>query len=79
MHLSNLKPFQRTGKNIIDYQLAGFTFSFTLGLGPVPWVLVGEIFPVSVRSACAGVSTCFCFTFIFLANFRSVLNSFNTW
>ena len=48
--------------------LLGFTFSFTLGLGPVPWVLMGEIFPVSVRSFCAGLSTCFCYTFIFLAN-----------
>ena len=48
--------------------LLGFTFSFTLGLGPVPWVLMGEVFPVSVRSFCAGLSTCFCYTFIFLAN-----------
>ena len=29
---------------------------------------MGEIFPVSVRSFCAGLSTCFCYTFIFLAN-----------
>ena len=26
-----------------------FTFSFTLGLGPVPWVLVGELFPAHAR------------------------------
>ena len=65
--------------------LIGFTFSFTLGLGPVPWVLVGELFPANVRlcssilkilstdglcrSYCAGLSTCCCYTFIFLANY----------
>ena len=48
--------------------LLGFTFSFTVGLGPVPWVLMGELFPASIRSFCAGLSTCFCYTFIFLAN-----------
>ena len=29
--------------------LVGFTFTFTIGLGPVPWVLVGELFPANVR------------------------------
>ena len=29
--------------------LLAFTFSFTLGLGPVPWVLIGEIFPARAR------------------------------
>ena len=49
--------------------LLGFTFFFTLGLGPIPWVLVGELYPASVRSYCAGLSTCFCYIFIFLANY----------
>ena len=49
--------------------LIGFTLFFTIGLGPVPWVLVGELYPASVRSYCAGVSTCSCYIFIFLANF----------
>ena len=50
--------------------LLGFTFSFTLGLGPVPWVLVGELYPASTRSLAAGTSTCCCYIAIALANWN---------
>ena len=50
--------------------LLGFTFSFTLGLGPVPWVLVGELYPATTRSLAAGTSTCCCYIAIALANWN---------
>merc|ERR1712214_233156 len=46
-----------------------FTFAFTLGLGPVPWVLIGELFPAHARSLAAGFTTFCCFSTIFFANF----------
>ena len=27
-----------------------YMLSFAIGLGPVPWLMVGEIFPVDIRS-----------------------------
>ena len=33
--------------------LLSFTFVFTVGLGPVPWVFLGELFPADVRCDCA--------------------------
>jgi MFS family permease len=34
-----------------------FTVAFAMGMGPVFWILVGEIFPLAVRAAGASVAT----------------------
>jgi hypothetical protein len=40
--------FQNTVKWLLC-SLIFFTLCFTIGLGPVPWILVGEFFPQEFR------------------------------
>jgi SP family facilitated glucose transporter-like MFS transporter 8 len=37
--------------------LVGYIVAFSLGMGPVPWLFMGEIFPVHVRSPACAVAT----------------------
>lgn len=45
----------------IDYvplvALVVFTIAFSLGLGPIPWLMMGEIFPPEIKSLAASVAT----------------------
>lgn len=34
-----------------------FMASFSIGFGPVTWILVGEIFPLRIRGQAAGLAT----------------------
>lgn len=43
-----------------------FVASFGLGVGPVPWILVGEMLPTPVRSLAASICTCLFAFFTFL-------------
>ena len=60
-------PVQEAGRHLPVVLLVLFAFSFTLGLGPVPWVLVGELYPAGARPVAAGATTCACYLFIFTA------------
>jgi len=34
-----------------------FMASFSIGFGPVTWILIGEIFPLRIRGRAAGLAT----------------------
>lgn len=35
-----------------------YVFFFTIGLAPVPWILINELIPLSLRSTAGSVATC---------------------
>ena len=43
-----------------------FTAAFSFGYGPVPWMIMGELFSSDVRSACGSIATVFNWSFAFL-------------
>ncbi|XP_075230341.1 facilitated trehalose transporter Tret1-like [Lycorma delicatula] len=43
-----------------------FTFFFCLGLGPLPWAVVGEMFPANVKALSSSLASSFCFTLTFI-------------
>ncbi|XP_059083490.1 facilitated trehalose transporter Tret1-2 homolog [Tigriopus californicus] len=47
--------------------LVAFTISFTSGLAPVPWVLMGKLFADHTRSVCAGFTASLFFVTLFIA------------
>ena len=56
-----------------------FTFAFMSGLSTVPWILVGEL-PTIMKGVVAGISTAFCYTFIFLSAFTfPFMNQWQLW
>merc|ERR1712139_586238 len=36
-----------------------YVIGFSLGFGPIPWLMMGEIYPARIRSAAASVTTAF--------------------
>jgi MFS family permease len=34
-----------------------YRFSFAIGLGPIPWILISELLPLSVRGVASGLVT----------------------
>ncbi|XP_065222917.1 facilitated trehalose transporter Tret1-like isoform X2 [Planococcus citri] len=46
--------------------LSGYIIVFSLGFGPVPWILVGEIFPLKIKGAACSI-VCLCnWSYVFL-------------
>lgn len=43
-----------------------FVFGFSLGFGPIPWLMMGEILPAKVRGPAASVATAFNWTSTFI-------------
>lgn len=43
-----------------------FTVACTLGFLVVPWVMIGEIYPVQVRGIFGGMTTCCAHMFVFI-------------
>ena len=35
-----------------------FTFAFQISLGPISWVICGEIFPLHLNTVCCAITTC---------------------
>ncbi|KAL4718615.1 hypothetical protein ACJJTC_001596 [Scirpophaga incertulas] len=51
---------------------------FTLGVGPVPWILVAEMFPVKTKCLASGIASFMCWLagFIWTRFFREVAASY---
>ncbi len=39
--------------------IAGFTASFCVSMGPIPWIMIPEIFPNHLRAKAVGIATIF--------------------
>lgn len=55
-----------------------YFFIFSIGLGPIPWILMGEIFVSKIKSLAISitVATNWLFAFIVLKTFQDVLEQF---
>jgi len=55
-----------------------FVVGFSLGFGPVPWLMMGEIFPAKIRGSAAATATAFNWACTFLVTklFPEVVGSF---
>lgn len=52
-----------------------YVLSFSLGFGPIPWLMMGEILPAKIRGPAASVATGFNWscTFIVTASFTQIV------
>lgn len=46
--------------------LMGYVMAFSLGFGPIPWLMMGEILPGKIRGSAASVATAFNWTCTFI-------------
>lgn len=46
--------------------MALFTIGFSIGWGPIPWLMMGELFPLKVRGILSGVATAVNWLFAFI-------------
>lgn len=55
--------------------LVVFVLSFSLGFGPIPWLMMGEILPAKIRGTAASVATGFNWscTFIVTKTFADLI------
>lgn len=53
---------------------------FSLGFGPIPWLMMGEILPGKIRGSAASVATAFNWscTFIVTKTFADIINAIGT-
>lgn len=56
-----------------------FVLSFSLGFGPIPWLMMGEILPSKIRGTAASVATGFNWscTFIITKTFQDLIGMSN--
>ena len=56
-----------------------FIASYSIGIGPIAWLLIGEIIPLRARGNAAGLSTAFnlFIAFVLTSSFSSMLVSCN--
>lgn len=57
--------------------LASFILVFSIGFGPIPWMMMGEIFPAKVKGIASSISASFNWTLAFVVTklFPSLLDS----
>ncbi|CAB3258534.1 unnamed protein product [Arctia plantaginis] len=57
--------------------LVVFIVTYCWGLGPLPWAVMSELFPIEVKAIAAPIATAFCWTLSFLITrfFTSVANA----
>jgi len=48
----------RVNESISVICVISFVFGFAVGLGPIPWVMLAELYPNDVRGVCQGIVTC---------------------
>ncbi|KAJ8920257.1 hypothetical protein NQ315_011918 [Exocentrus adspersus] len=55
--------------------LVGYIISYNVGMGPVPWAMLGELFPTNIKSIASSAVAAFCWFLGFLITkyFKSVL------
>lgn len=55
--------------------LMGYVLCFSLGFGPIPWLMMGEILPSKIRGSAASVATGFNWscTFIVTKTFADII------
>ncbi len=65
------------GSFLAPWALVSFMVFFAIGLGPIPWVLISEIYPLKIRAKAIGAMTFICWlsNFIVVATFPSWLDS----
>lgn len=59
--------------------LTVYIAAFGLGIGPVPWIVMGEILSPRARGLSTGISTAFCFfcEFLITKEFQDLVHVFN--
>ncbi|XP_076246155.1 trehalose transporter 1 isoform X2 [Calliopsis andreniformis] len=63
---------KETGADVSDFgwiplvSLIVYVIGFSLGFGPIPWLMMGEILPVKIRGSAASVATAFNWTCTFI-------------
>ncbi|KAJ8920256.1 hypothetical protein NQ315_011917 [Exocentrus adspersus] len=57
--------------------LVGYIIAYNTGIGPIPWAMLGELFPANIRSIASSTVTAFCWFLSFLITkyFKSISNS----
>ncbi|XP_029722410.1 facilitated trehalose transporter Tret1 isoform X1 [Aedes albopictus] len=57
-----------------------YVLGFSLGFGPIPWLMMGEILPGKIRGSAASVATAFNWscTFIVTKTFADIINAIGT-
>lgn len=57
-----------------------YVLCFSLGFGPIPWLMMGEILPSKIRGSAASVATGFNWscTFIVTLTFQNIISEFST-
>lgn len=64
--------YKNTGMDMSQYSivplicLMGYVTAFSLGFGPIPWLMMGEILPGKIRGSAASVATSFNWTCTFI-------------
>lgn len=51
-----------------------YVATYSCGFGPLPWAILGEMFPINVKSYAGTISACFCWgtSFILVKYFEAV-------
>ncbi|XP_054005679.1 facilitated trehalose transporter Tret1-like isoform X1 [Hylaeus anthracinus] len=57
-----------------------YVIGFSLGFGPIPWLMMGEILPVKIRGSAASVATAFNWTctFVVTKTYEDIVSVFGT-
>ncbi|XP_043265491.1 facilitated trehalose transporter Tret1-like isoform X1 [Colletes gigas] len=60
--------------------LVVYVIGFSLGFGPIPWLMMGEILPVKIRGSAASVATAFNWTctFVVTKTYQDIVSVFGT-
>ena len=64
--------------------MALFTIGFSIGWGPIPWLMMGELFPMKVRGVLSGVATAINWLFAFVitmlfSDYQTLVQPFGGW
>lgn len=56
-----------------------FVLTFSMGFGPIPWLMMGEILPAKIRGSAASVATAFNWscTFIVTKTFANIIGEYS--
>jgi len=80
---STARPVENNLGWLAIFSLVGYSFAFAVGWGPIPMLLMSEIFPAKVRGAASAVASLVNWTLAFIvtnqfANLTAVLGSHGT-